>query len=80
MATAFVLIRTHPGHERDVYYHLHRLNKGSGISEVHPVIGRYNLIAKIKADTCEELGYIVVNKINQINEVNYTETLTTMQF
>ena len=80
MAIAFVLIRTHPGHEREVYYHLYRLNKGSGISEVYPVIGHYNLIAKIKADTCEELGYIVVNNINSIKGIRYTETLTAMQF
>jgi DNA-binding Lrp family transcriptional regulator len=80
MAIAFVLIRTYPGHEREVYYHLHRLNKDSGISEVHPVIGYYNLIAKIKADTCEELGYIVLNKINHIKEISSTETLNAIQF
>ena len=80
MAIAFVLIRTLSGHEREVYYHLHRLNKGSGISEVHPVMGHYNLIAKIRADTCEELGYILVNKINPIEGISNAETLTTMQF
>lgn len=80
MAIAFVLIRTAPGHEREVYYRLHRLHKVTGISEVHPVIGHYNLIVKIKADTCEELGYIVVNEINSIKEISYTDTLTAMQF
>ncbi len=77
MAIAFVLIRTASGHERDVYYRLHEV---AGISEVHPVIGHYNLVAKIKANSSEELGYIVVNKINRVEGVNFTEALTTIQF
>ncbi|WP_455392176.1 Lrp/AsnC ligand binding domain-containing protein [[Eubacterium] cellulosolvens] len=79
MAIAFVLIRTLPGHEREVYYNLYNL-KGNGISEVHPVIGNYNLVAKINAEYSEELGYIVLNKINRIENINSTEMLTTVEF
>ena len=79
MAIAFVLIRTLPGFERKVYYKLYEL-MGNGIFEVHPVIGNYNLIAKIKAEDSEKLGYIVLNKINHIENINSTEMLTTIQF
>jgi DNA-binding Lrp family transcriptional regulator len=79
MAIAFVLIKTLPGFERDVYYKLFNL-KGNGISEVYPVIGNYNLIAKINAEDSEKLGYIVFNKINHIENINSTEMLTTIQF
>lgn len=79
VAIAYLLIRTSPGHERDVYYKLYNL-KGNGISEVHPVLGNYNLIAKIKAEDIEKLGYIVVNKINHIENISFTEMLTTIKF
>lgn len=73
METAYVLIRTSPGHERDVYYRLHNL-KGinGGVAEVHPVIGEYNLVVKIMAKSFEKLGYVVVDKINHIEDVRCT--------
>lgn len=81
MEMAYVLVRTSPGHERDVYYRL-RCLKGmnGGVIEVHPVIGEYNLVVKIKAEKVETLGYIVVDKINQLEDVANTEVLTTTRF
>ena len=81
MEIAYVLIRTSPGHERDVYYKLRSL-KGinGGVSEVHPVVGEYNLIVKIKAENYEKLGYIVVDKINRLEGISRTEMLATTQF
>jgi DNA-binding Lrp family transcriptional regulator len=77
MAIAYILIRTSPGHERDVFYSLRNI---PGICEAHPVIGRYNIIAKVKTDEFERLGYVVVDKINHLEHINCTETLTTTQF
>ncbi len=73
METAYVLIRTSPGHERDVYYRLYNL-KGinGGVAEVHPVIGEYNLVVKIMAESFEKLGYVVVDKINHIEDIRCT--------
>lgn len=77
MPTAFILIKTLPGHERDVYY---RLKKEMGISELHPVIGQYNLIAKIKAEDFEKLGYMVVDRINKVGDISQSEMLTSTAF
>ena len=81
MEMAFVLVRTFPGHERDVYYRLRGL-KGinGGVIEVHPVVGEYNLVVKIKAENFEKLGYIVVDKINRLEDIARTEVLTTTEF
>lgn len=81
MKMAYVLVRTSPGHERDVYYKLRNL-KGinGGVSEVHPVVGEYNLVVKIKAENYEKLGYIVVDKINRLEGISRTEILATIQF
>ena len=77
MATGFVLIRTSPGHERDVYYSLHEM---PGIREVHPLVGHYDLIVRIEAENHDKLGYIVLDQINHIQYVHDTETLTVAQF
>lgn len=78
MKMAYVLVKTSPGHERDVYHSLRDL-KGinGGVMEVHPVVGEFNLIVKIKAEKVETLGYIVVDKINHLKGIEHTEVLTT---
>ena len=78
MRMAYVLVKTSPGHERDVYHRLRDL-KGinGGVMEVHPVVGEFNLIVKIKAEKVETLGYIVVDKINHLKGIEHTEVLTT---
>jgi DNA-binding Lrp family transcriptional regulator len=77
MVTAFVLIKTQPGHERDVYYSLARQQ---AFAELHPVIGQYNLVVKVISESIEKIGYIVVDQINKTKNVSYTETLTAMEF
>jgi len=81
METAYVLVKTSPGHERDVYHRLRGL-KGTngGVMEVHPVVGEFNLVVKIKAAKVETLGYIVVDKINHLGDIVQTEVLTTTKF
>jgi DNA-binding Lrp family transcriptional regulator len=78
MEMAYVLVRTLPGHERNVYHRL-RCLKGpnGGVIEVHPVVGGYDLVVKIKAESFETLGYIVVDKINQLEDIVHTEVLAT---
>jgi DNA-binding Lrp family transcriptional regulator len=77
MATAFVLIKTRPGHERDVYYSLARRR---GFAELHPVMGQYNLIGKVTSDSIEDIGYIVLEEINSTENVSSYETLNTTLF
>jgi DNA-binding Lrp family transcriptional regulator len=77
MAIAYILIRTSPGHERDVFYSLRNV---PGLCEAHPLVGRYNIIVKIKAENFEKLGYLILDKINHLKYINCTETLTATQF
>lgn len=77
MATAYVLIKTEPGHERDVYYNLASRRR---FTELHPVTGQYNLVAKVTSDSMERIGYIVLEEINNTANVSSYETLNTTQF
>ena len=77
MAIAFVLIKTQPGHEHDVYYSLARQQ---AFAELHPVVGQYSLIVKVISESLEKIGYIVINQINKTENVSYTETLMVMEF
>ena len=77
MATAYVLIKTQPGHERDVYYSLARRRR---LAELHPVTGHYNLVAKVTSESMESVGYIVLEEINNTENVSSYETLNTTQF
>ena len=73
MAIGFVLIRTAPGKERDVY---ERLMKIKSIVEMHPLFGEYDIIAKISGEDFQQLGEIIVDTIRTIPGVLETKTLT----
>jgi DNA-binding Lrp family transcriptional regulator len=77
MATAYVLIKAKPGHERDVYYSLAKRRR---FAELHPVSGQYNLVAKVTSDSMERIGYIVLEEINNTDNVSSYETLNTTPF
>lgn len=72
MAVGFVLISAAPGKEHAVYA---QLLKVSEISELHPLFGEYDLIAKVEAPDLDSLGQVVVGKIRSIDGVVDTKTL-----
>lgn len=77
MAIGFVLINTAPAHEHEVY---NKLLKVPRITELHPLFGEYDLIAKIESDDFQELGKIVLNTIRSVKGVIDTKTLTGTKF
>lgn len=77
MAVGFILIKSAPMNEHDVYNKLSRIPE---ILEVHPLFGEYDLIAKIEAKEFEHLGKIVMDKIRSISGVIDTKTLTGIKF
>ena len=77
MAIGFVLITAAPAHEHEVY---NKLSKVSGIVELHPLFGEFDLIAKIEAESFDKLGELVVEKIRSIKGVIDTKTLTGTKF
>jgi DNA-binding Lrp family transcriptional regulator len=76
MPTAFVLINTEVGSESDV---LKDLKKVEGVEETSAVYGVYDIVARVKADTMEELKDSVTHKIRTIKQVRSTLTLIMME-
>ncbi len=77
MAISFVLINAAPAHEHEIH---RNLSKISEIIELHPLFEEYDLIVKIKADSFENIGDIVVNKIRAIEGIIDTKTLAGTKF
>ena len=73
MTIGYVLISAASAHEHEVYTKLSRVPE---IVELYPLVGEFDIIAKIKVGDFEKLGEIVVNKIRSIKDVIDTKTLT----
>lgn len=72
MITALVLINTARGKVNDVAEELVNM---SGISEVHSVAGRYDLVAILRVKTNERLAELVTEHIRQVAGIANSETL-----
>jgi DNA-binding Lrp family transcriptional regulator len=77
MAIGFVLIKAAPKHEHHVYIKILQLPE---VIELHPLFGKYDLLAVVKAEDFEELGGIITNKIRTVKGVIDTKTLTGTKF
>jgi DNA-binding Lrp family transcriptional regulator len=69
----FILISTSPAKEHDVYDKLMKLPE---IIELHPLLGWYDLIAKIGIDNPNFLGEFVIDSVRKIEGITDTRTLT----
>jgi len=76
MPRAIVLINVESGSEDEV---LNELKKIAGIEESYFSYGVYDLIAKIKADTMENLKEMVTRRIRALTKVRSTLTLIMME-
>jgi DNA-binding Lrp family transcriptional regulator len=72
MITAFVLLNVDRGKINDVADDLVTID---GVSEVHSVAGRYDLVTVIRVATNEELADLVTDHIRQIEGITQSETL-----
>ena len=72
--TAFVLIQTRKGFEREVGEEILKLDNPL-VENLHTLYGEYDLIAKIKTNGAIELESFVLNDIRRIEGVENTETL-----
>lgn len=77
MSICFVLIDTDPGQERAVYAQLRKIAE---VSEVHPLLAEFDLIAKVEAGDLEAAGDIILTKIRAIPGVVDTTTLAATTF
>jgi DNA-binding Lrp family transcriptional regulator len=64
MPTAFVLLNTELGSEQDV---LNSLRHTDGVQEAYRLMGLYNVIARVQADSTDELTQIISRKLSSSN-------------
>ena len=72
MPAAYILVNTEIGSEKQV---LQALRTVEGVEEIHNLLGVYDLIANVKAETIEELKYIITNHIEKISKINSKLTM-----
>ena len=72
MLASYVLINTEIGYEDAV---VEQLRKTPHIVESYVVYGVYDIIAKIEADTMEEIKDIITSKIRRLDKVRSTLTM-----
>ncbi|MCL4311873.1 MAG: Lrp/AsnC ligand binding domain-containing protein [Candidatus Thermoplasmatota archaeon] len=73
MSVAFVLIRVIPGKEQDVYNLVSTLKY---VTEIHPILGEFDIIARIETEDLSKIGKLVIQDIRTISGVVDTKTLT----
>ena len=69
--TAYILIQTEVGKAADVATQVRGV---PGVAEADDVTGPYDVIARAEADSIDELGRLVVSKVQMIDGI--TRTLT----
>ena len=74
MPFAFVLLTTEMGTETAV---MKEMKKIVEIKEAHTVYGVYDIIARIEAETMEDLKNIISWKVRRLNKVRSTITMIT---
>ena len=72
LATAFVLINAEIGAESEVLKGLKEIGE---VKEAHMVYGVYDIIARIKTETMQELKDIISWKIRRLDKVRSTLTM-----
>ena len=71
-SSAFILIKTKVGTEREV---LLKLKEIPNIVQGNLVYSIYDIIVKVESDSIDELKRIILNNIRQLNDVQSTLTL-----
>ena len=72
MATAFVLVNAELGGETEV---MNGLKMIDGVKETHMVYGVYDIIARVEADSMEDLKNIISWKVRRLHGVRSTITM-----
>ena len=71
MVTAYVLILTEVGRSADVAAQVGQI---PGVEAADDVTGPYDVIARASADTIDELGRLVVARIQRVDGIDRTLT------
>ena len=77
MPTAFVLFKTEPSSERDVFLALSNMDS---IVETHALYGEYDLVARVHAEDGRNLTKLLMQNLRMISGVKATETLIVVDY
>lgn len=72
MASAFVLLNAELGAETEVLNGLKMIDE---VKEIHLIYGVYDIIARIEAETMDELRKVIGWKIRRLTKVRSTITM-----
>ena len=73
MVQAYILIQTDVGRAATVASAIARLE---GVAQAEDVTGPYDVIARVEASTVDELGKLVIAKIQDVEGITRTLTCT----
>jgi DNA-binding Lrp family transcriptional regulator len=77
MPEAFVLFKTQPTRERDVYL---SLSSNDAVSEVHVLYGEFDLLVRVSSDNSGDLSKMLVQDFRQIDGVRETQTMIAVDY
>lgn len=73
MVQAYILIQTEVGKSSDVSSEVRQV---AGVTLAEDVTGPYDVIARVEASTVDELGQLVLSRIQDIKGITRTLTCT----
>lgn len=77
MPEAFVLFKTQPTRERDVYL---SLSNNDAVAEVHVLYGEFDLLVRVSTDNSGDLSKMLVQDFRQIDGVRETQTMIAVDY
>ena len=77
MPEAFVLLKTEPTKERDVYL---ELSSKDPVAEVHVLYGEFDLLVRLSSENSKKLSELLVGEFRQISGVKETQTMIAVDF
>ena len=76
MVTAFVLVKVGTGEQLNFIKSVkEEISKIKGVTKVHGVFGRYDLLVQVEATSLDDLSRVVIDKMRAIDGVLSTESL-----
>lgn len=77
MHTAFVLFKTEPSMERNVFM---ALSDMSAVTETHALYGEYDLVVRVEAEDSKSLTKLLMGDLRTVDGVKETETLIVVDY
>ena len=77
MPEAFVLFKTEPTKEREVYL---QLSENESVAEVHVLYGEYDLLVRVSLEDAKTLTGILMKEFRQITGVRETQTMIAVDY